>query len=213
MIARRHLLDPVPDERGPRPDEPGPRPDERGSALVIVIMLTLVVTALCTTMLVTSNTDRMIATNERDAEKALFASKAGVNYAYNLYKGGTLLPTVAGASFNSFATAVSTPLDGAAFTGKMYDISGSVGAGQLYKIVSTGTYKRGTRTTEIVYQVMPEALKYGYMAFNAAPPHRHTTSGPSQFQINSTIFSDNSVSVPAGVAINGSIVASGAVDI
>lgn len=186
---------------------------EGGSALIIVIILTLVVSALCTTMLITSNTDRMIATNERDAERALFSSKAGLNYAYNLYKGGTLVPTTSGATYNSTASAVSTPLAGGAFSGTITDQSASVGVGQLYKIVSTGTYKRGTRTTELVFQVVPDALKYGYMAFNEATLHRHTLTGPSSFQINSTIFSDNLVSVPQGIAINGSIVASGAVSV
>lgn len=197
----------------PQPGYSPPTAKERGSALVIVIILALVVTALCTTMLITSNTDRMIATNERDAERALFASKAGLNYAYNCFKGGTITPTSVGAAFNSYATAVSTPLDGAAFTGTFYDISAGIGAGQVYKIVSTGTYKRGTRTTELVFQIMPEALKYGYMAFNDATLHRHTTTGASSFAINSTIFSDNTVSIDKGLAVNGSIVASGSVSV
>src|SRR5437867_8834390 len=92
--------------------------NEGGSALIIVILLALVVTALCTTMLITSNTDRMISTNERDSERALFASKSGLNYAFNRYKNSVLTASTAGTSFDSFVTAVSTPLDGGAFTGK-----------------------------------------------------------------------------------------------
>lgn len=184
---------------------------ESGSALIIVILLALVVTALCTTMLITSNTDRMIATNERDAERALFTSKAGLDYAYNLYKTKALTPTSAGASFDSFASAISTPLDGGAFTGKLYSLTSSSGA--LYKIVSTGTYKRGTRTTELLFQLTPDIFQYGYLAFNEAKLHRHDTSGPATFLIRSTIFSNNIVSVPKGVTIDGSIVASGSIDI
>lgn len=191
---------------------PGPVSREQsGSALIIVVLLALVVTGLCTTMLITSNTDRMISTNERDAERALFASKAGLNYAYNLYKTKALTPTPAGVGFNSFASAVSTPLDGGAFTGTFYSVPSS--SGSLYKIVSTGTYKRGTRTTELVFVLIPDALQYGYLAFNEAKLHRHDQTGPSSFLIQSTIFSNNIVSIPAGVTIDGSIVSSGSIDI
>lgn len=186
---------------------------ERGSALIIVILLTLVVTAFCTTMLLTSNTDREIAVNENDAERALFASKAGLSYGYRLFNDKLLTPTPTGATFDSFASAISTPLEGAAFTGLIYDQTASAGQGQLYKIVSTGTYKRGARTTELVLQVVPESLKYGYMAFNEATLHRHDTSGIPSFQIKSTIFSNNIVTVDEGLTIDGSIVASGAATI
>ena len=83
---------------------------QEGSAFLIVVLLTLVVAALGTPMLVMSNTAHQIAANERDAERALFAAKAGVNYGFYLYDQGTLIPTTAGAAFDSYASGIATPL-------------------------------------------------------------------------------------------------------
>jgi Tfp pilus assembly protein PilX len=186
---------------------------QEGSAFLIVVLLTLVVTALGTAMIVMSNTDHMIAANERDSEKALFSSKAGLDYAYYLFDQGLITPTVAGASFNSFASAVSTPLNGQAFTGKIFNESSKVSRGQLYRIQSTGTYAKGSRTTEIVFELVPESFKFGYMAFNEATLHNHSgLSGPT-FRIETTIFSNDIVSLPQNITVDGSIVASGDVAI
>jgi cytoskeletal protein CcmA (bactofilin family) len=182
---------------------------EEGSAFLIVVLLTLVVAALGTPMLVMSNTAHQIAANERDAERALFAAKAGVNYAYYLYDQGTLVPSSTGTSFDSYASSVATPLSGESFSGTVTDMSATVGRGQLYKIVSNGTYGKSTRQVEVVWEVNPESMKYGYMAFSAATLHNHSgLSGPS-FKIQSTIFSNGDVSVPQGLTIDGSIIAAG----
>ena len=53
------------------------RPAERGSALIIALFISLVVTGLCTTMILISNTNSLVAANERDRDRALFASKSG----------------------------------------------------------------------------------------------------------------------------------------
>jgi hypothetical protein len=104
---------------------------------------------------------------------------------------------------------VAAPLKGAEFTGTIYDISTS--AGKVYRVESTGRFNKGMRTTELVFQIIPEAFKYGYMAFNEATLHNHTgLSGPT-FQIDSTIFSNGNVLVPQDITLNGSIVAGGAV--
>src|SRR5437867_1513754 len=168
---------------------------EQGSALILVVVLSLAVTALCTTMLVASNTEHVIAANDYASERALFASKAGLNYGYRLFKDGLISPRDSGSPFNSHASAISAPLQGAGFTGKIYSLPPGQGQGQLYKIVSTGTFRRGTRTTELVFQIVPDALEYGYMAFNDATLHRHDTSSAGSFLIKSTIFSNNVVTV------------------
>ncbi len=186
---------------------------QEGSAFLIVVLLTLVVTALGTAMIVMSNTDHMIAANERDSEKSLFSSKAGLDYAYYLFTQGLITPTVAGTSFNSFASAVATPLNGQAFTGKIFNESAKVSRGQLYRIQSTGTYAKGSRTTEIVFELIPESMKFGYMAFNNATLHNHSgLSGPT-FKIETTIFSNDTVSLPTDITVDGSIVAAGDVSI
>jgi hypothetical protein len=179
---------------------------EEGSAFLIVVLLTLVVAALGTPMLVMSNTAHQIAANERDAERALFASKAGLNYGYYLYEQGTLAPTTTGASFDSFATAIATPLSDESFTGKIYDISAVMGRGQLYRIESIGTYGHSNRKTEILFEVVPEAMKYGYMAFSEATLHNHSGLAGPTFKIESTIFSNGVVNVPLGLTIDGTIV-------
>ena len=186
---------------------------QEGSAFLIVVLLTLVVTALGTTMLVMSNTDHLISANERDAERALYASKGGLGYAFSLFRDTLLVPTAAGASFNSFAASVSGPMDGQAFTGKMYDMSAVLNRGQLYRIESTGTYGRSTRTTEMVVEIIPESFKYGYMAFSSATLHNHSgLSGPT-FRIETTIFSNGSVEIPDNITVDGSIVAADGVTV
>lgn len=193
--------------------DPPPAGRQRGSALLVVILLTLVVTALGTSMLLTSNTEHLIAANERDSERSLFASKAGLEYGYYLFRQGMITPTTSGASFDSLATAVKTPLEGGGFTGKVYDLSATMARGQLYRIESTGTFNRSTRTTEVVVEMVPEAFKFGYMAFNAATLHNHSgLAGPS-FKIESTVFSNGDVDVPDDITIDGSIVGSGNVQV
>ena len=181
------------------------RCDQRGSALIMVILLALVIAAIGGTMLIMSNSDHMIASNERDAERALFASRAGIGYAYHLFEDGLILPSVSGATFDSFDPSVGGPLDGAEFTGKVYYQSGK------YRIEATGTFNRASRTTELVFQIIPDAFKYGYLAFNEATLHNHSgLSGPT-FRIESTVLSNGTVEIPENITIDGSIVASGLV--
>ena len=119
--------------------------NQRGSGLIIAILLTLIITAIAVGLLIVSSTNHNISANERDAERALFAAKAGLNYGYLLFEQGALIPTAAGVPFNSFAPSVTTPLDGESFTGKIYDISAAMAQGQLYKIESTGFFNRARR--------------------------------------------------------------------
>jgi hypothetical protein len=49
---------------------------EGGFAPVVVVLMSLGITAVLTTMLINSNTDHLIAANERDAERAPEASKS-----------------------------------------------------------------------------------------------------------------------------------------
>jgi len=193
--------------RGPR------RPAERGVALVIVILVLLTLSALGTTMILNSQGDHLISGNERDAERALLASRAGLNYAFYLFEQGSIVPTISGADFNSAATAVDTSLNGSAFSGKVFDLSSVLGQGQLYRIQSTGTHNRANRMTELTFQIVPESFKYGYMALNEATLHNHRTKAGLFFQIKSTIFSNGTVSVPEGLTIDGTIVAADEVSI
>jgi cytoskeletal protein CcmA (bactofilin family) len=179
----------------------------------MVILLSLIVSAIGGTMLMMSNADHQIAANERDAERALFAAKAGVNYAFHLFQEGLITPTSGGAAFNSFASSVGTPLKDADFTGRIFDLSSTLAQGQLFSIQSTGTYNRASRTTEVVFQIVPESFKFGYMAFSEATLHNHSgLAGPS-FRIESTIMSNGSVDVPKSITIDGTIVSSGDVSI
>ncbi len=187
------------------------RSAERGAAIVMTILVLLAVSALATAMIIMSQGDHLVSANERDAEQALFAAKSGLSYAFKLFSDGTLVPTVGGAAFDSFDTAVTAALKGGEFTGTIFDES--VTQGQLYRIVSTGTVNNSTRTTELVFQLIPEAFKYGYMGFNEATLHNHSgLAGPS-FKIESTIFSNGEVKVPKDLTLDGAIVSTGAVTI
>lgn len=187
--------------------DPVGRKCEGGSALVVVVLMTMGITAVLATMLLNSNTDHVISGNERDAERALEASKAGLNYAFHLYANNLITPTTSGTSFDSFASSVAAELDGASFSGKVYDDSAAV-----YRIVSTGSYNRGSRTTELVFKVISNSLTYGYMGFDEVTVHHHA-KGATPFNVQSTIFSDNTVSIDDQMIINGSVVGSGSVSI
>ena len=187
--------------------------DQHGSTLIMVILLSLVVSAIGGTMIMMSNADHKIAANERDAERALFAARAGANYAFHLFQEGLITPTDTGAAFNSFTASVSDPLRGSEFTGEFFDLSTALAQGQLFSIQSTGSHNRASRTTEIVFQIVPESFKFGYMAFNEATLHNHSgLAGPS-FRIESTIMSNGNVGIPKGITIDGTIVSSGDVSI
>jgi hypothetical protein len=179
----------------------------------MVILLALIATAIGGTMLIMSNSDHMISANERDAERALFASRAGLNYAFYLYREGLIAPTGGGTSFDSFSASVGNPLDGADFTGQIYDLSTILSRGQLYRIESTGVYNKASRTTELIFQIIPDVFKYGYMAFSEATLHNHSgLAGPS-FKIQSTILSNGNVGIPDSITIDGAIVSSGEVEV
>ena len=180
---------------------------------MVVLMMSLLVTVLATTMLVMSNMERKLEVNSTDSDRALLASRAGLNYAYHLYSTEALIPTRAGTAFDSFDPAVSRPLEGAGFTGSVYDLSNGPTDGTVYRIVSVGTYEHSRRTTELVFKVVPAALQYGYFAFDSAVLQRHDTGSAGSFLINSTVFSNNVVNLGKGLTVDGSIVASGSVRI
>jgi hypothetical protein len=182
-----------------------------------VILLTLIGSAIGGTMLLMSNADHRIAANERDAERALAAARAGVSYGYSLFDQGLIVPSSSGTAFNSFATSVATPLEGEEFTGlafaNLLTSTGTSAGGQLYRIQATGTYRSSQRTVSMVFQLVPEAFKYGYAAFNEATLHNHSNLAGPTFKIQSTIFSNGDVSVPNGLTIDGTIVSDGSVTI
>ncbi|RMG48257.1 MAG: hypothetical protein D6718_02085 [Acidobacteria bacterium] len=193
------------------PHNDSPHRERGGSALIVVILLALFASAIAGTMIVMSNADHRIAANERDAERALFASKAGLNYAYYLFTEGLIQPTPQGTAFNSYDADVSAALEGAEFSGKIYDISAVMDRGQLYRIESTGVMNKATRTTELVFQIIPEAFKYGYTAFNQAVLHNHSGLAGPTFKIESTIFSNGTVDIPQDITLDGAVVAAGTV--
>jgi len=187
--------------------------EQRGSALVMVVLLALVATAVGGTLLMMSNSDHMISANERDAERALYASRAGLSYAYYLYEQALITPSDAGTAFDSFASDVSTPLDGGQFTGSLIDLSATMNQGQLYMIRSTGRFGRASRTTEMVFQIVPEAFKYGYMAFSQVALHNHSGLAGPTFRVRSTVLANGDVEVAPELTLDGSIIASGTVDV
>lgn len=192
-----------------KPTVPRVSPDERGSALLVTILLTVVVAAFGATAVVMSNTNHLIAANERDSEKALFASRAGLEYGYHLFSQGLLAGGGGTTFFDSASPSVKGPLDGAAFTGAISFLSATPGGGPTYRIVSTGSYRRSNRTTEVVVGVTPEPFKYGYVAFDELALHNHSgVAGPS-FQVRSTIFSNGYVEIPKNVTIDGNVVSGG----
>ncbi len=160
-----------------------------------------------------SKTVREIAANERDSERALFAAKAGVNYAVYLYEQGTLVPTVAGTAFDSYSSAIATPLSGESFSGTITEMAGAAGRGSLYRILSSGTYGESTRQVEVVYEVNPESAKYGFIAFSEVILHDHSGLSWPWSKLESTIFSNGHVSVPRDVTIAGSIIALDSIEI
>jgi len=186
---------------------------ERGSALILVILLALIVAAVGGTMLIMSNSDHKIAGNERDAERALYASRSGLNYAYYLFQEGRIIPSSTGATFDSFTTSVGGPLEGAEFTGTIFNLSSLMRQGQLFRIESTGAFNRASRTTELVFQIVPEAFKFGYMAFNEAKLHNHSGMAGPSFKVQSTVMSNGPVSIPEAITVDGTIVAAGDVEI
>lgn len=186
---------------------------QRGSGLIAAILVTLIITAVAGGLLMMSSTNHLISSNERDAERALFASKAGLNYGYMLFSQGAIFPSAAGTSFDSYTPAVSTPLDGEAFAGKLYDMSATMAQGQLFRIESTGIFNRARRTTELVFQNVPEASKYGYVGYSAVTLHNHSKLAGPAFRIRSTIFSNGNVDVPEGLTVDGSIVSAGEVSL
>ena len=189
------------------------RSAQSGSTLILVLLFSLVVSAIGGTMMMMSNADHHIAANERDAEKALFGAKAGVNYAFQLFQEGLLTPSTAGTEFNSFDAAVGGPLKNEAFAGKIFDLSATLSQGQLFSIESTGSSNRASRTVEVVFQIVPESFKFGYMAFNEAKLHNHSgLAGPS-FLIESTIMSNGDTFIPDDITIDGTIVSAGEVTI
>jgi hypothetical protein len=64
----------------------------------------------------------------------------------------------------------------------------------------------------MVFQVVPDAFKYGYIAFNRAQLDNHSGLAGPDFRIQSTIFSNNEVAVADELTLDGSVVAGGSVD-
>lgn len=185
---------------------------QRGSALILVLFLSVVVSAIGATLLMTSGSDHRLAANERDAERALYAAHAGINYAYDLYAQNLLAPTEAGSAFNSFATAVDAALNGGEFTGALFDISAITGS-SLYRIESTGTFGNATRTVELTFQKISDVFRYGYVGFEKVTLHNHSGYAGPDFRIESTILTNGDAEVPEDVTIDGAIVALGDVKI
>ena len=92
-----------------------------------------------------------------------------------------VLLTLVVAAFDSYSSAVATPLSGESFS--------------------------GTRRIEKIYEAIPEPAQYGFIAYAGADLHNHSGLSGPYFKIESTIFSNAWVSVPQGVTIAGSIVA------
>jgi len=187
------------------------RTGERGVAILIVVMLTLVVSALGATAVVMSNTNHLIAAAERDSERALLASKAGLEYGFYLYTQGAVPQSAAPVPFDSFAPAVRDPLDGASFTGSITSMTSGGTLGQVYRIEATGRFNRAARTTEVVLQVVNDSYQYGYVAFSDMELHHHNRAANSGFHVESTIFSNGDVEVQPDITLDGTIVAGGEV--
>jgi len=184
------------------------RSAERGSALIVAMFVALVVTGLCTTMLLTSNANHLISANERDHDRALFASKAGLNYGYHMLATQQLDPSAEGAAFDSFEQEISGPLEGGSFVGQIFDDGNG-----LLRLVSTGIYRRASRTTELVLKTNSSSLQHGFVGFDTVELHIHSPFAHDGFQIDATIFSNNGVEVHAGIHLKGSVVTSGTLQI
>ncbi len=186
--------------------------EQRGSALVMVLLLAMVVSAIGGTMLFMSNSDHRISGNELDTERALYAARGGVSYGFHLFKQGAIVPTVAGTAFDSFAAPVAASLDGGEFTGTLFDVSAENDQGQLFRLEVTGRFDKASRRVELLFQVVPDAFGFGYMAFNRAILQRVNVA-PADFYIESTIFSNGDFSIPDDLTLDGSVVAAGNVTV
>lgn len=192
---------------------------QRGSALLASLFLALVVSGLCTTLLLTSSANHLVAANERDRDRALHSSKAGLNYGYHLLVSGQLEPLPEGATFDSFDEGVGEPLDGGVFYGTMYDDGGG-----MVRIVSKGNYRRSNRTTELVLRSEPEVLRFGFIGFNEVNLHIHSEAVEEPLLIHSTVFSNNLVDIAVHasneaetigtpIELHGTVVTSGTLDV
>ena len=184
------------------------RSGERGSALIVAMFVALVVTGLCTTMLLTSNTNHLISANERDHDRALFASKSGLNYAYHLLASQQVEPSTEGTAFDSFEEEISGPLEGGSFVGRVFDDGNGI-----LRLVSTGIYRRASRTTELVLESTPTSFRHGFVGFDEVNLHIHSPFAHDGFKITATVFSNNWVEIHAGIHLEGTVVASGTVQI
>jgi hypothetical protein len=185
--------------------------DERGVAILVVVMLTLVVSALGATAVVLSNTNHLIAAAERDSEQALLAAKAGIDYGYHLFTQGAVPTGSEPVTFDSFAPGVREPLDGAEFHGTISWVSRSKAQGQIYRIESTGAYRRAQRRSEVILQMVQDPFEYGFVAFHEVYLHHHSRSAGTSFRVESTVFTNGDVEVQPDITLDGSVVAGGEV--
>lgn len=180
----------------------------RGAALPVALLVALIVAGIATAMITLSISEQWMSANERNNEKALFASKSGLSYGYYLFRENLLEPTAEGAAFTSTGD-VGSGLGGASFSGTLTDLSASLSQGQVYRIQSTGAFSNGIKGTEMVLQFIPEALKYGFVGFNEVGFYNR--SNLSTYSIEGTVFSNTQTLVARNLTLDGTIMSGGSV--
>ena len=184
------------------------RAGEHGSALLIALFLALIISGLCTTLILTSGSNHLVAGYERDRDRALFAAKAGLNYGYYLFLQGQITPTPEGAPFDSFDDQIQSPLEGATFAGRIH-----AEGDRLYRMVVTGNYNRSNRTAELVFETSAGFYQYGFVGFNEVQLHVHSPYPHESFEIKTTVFSNDRMEMNSPIKLDGTIVASGALTV
>lgn len=183
------------------------RNSSRGAALVIALLVALIVAGIGTAMIALSNSEQWATAGERNMQKALFASKSGLNYGYYLFRENLLEPTAAGASFDSTADLVGSGLAGASFSGTLSDLSGSLSQGQIYRIQSTGGSHTVSKTSELLLQFVPEVFQYGFVGFNDVGFYNRANM--ATYTIPGTVFSNHQTIIAKNMTLDGTIVSGG----
>ncbi|MEM7245316.1 MAG: PilX N-terminal domain-containing pilus assembly protein [Acidobacteriota bacterium] len=199
------------------------RREEQGSALVLVLLFSLVVTAIGMTLLVESNTEHRISANERDSERARFAAHAGFAWAYERATNELLDATVGGTDFTSAEggpddvaadmTHVLEALGDSSFEGTLFDTSDVVEGLTSFRIEVLGRHGRAQRRLTMDYQILPEQIPYGVTGFGgfsffsrALSGGASINSGGYQPRVDSSVYGSQGIRADVGWNISGHLV-------
>jgi type IV pilus assembly protein PilX len=125
---------------------------QRGAALVVGLMMLVIVTLLAVTAVSTSTTELVMAGNEQFRERAFQAAEAGIETAFRKVRSGDADVPM---DFGTYLDAVDVPMTDVSdkvttriepYGANMLVGNSSKFIGQVYRITSTGTSVRNSRS-------------------------------------------------------------------